>query len=134
MSRLGLIFSSLSTAMNRWSTRCEPKAPSPQPTALSMNTSDSGSPLASVNGLRKPVDSPNPEKGSSVENMSVSGRMTKPASMIIAWNTSVLETARKPPMKVLEATAISVMSTLTLWPVSNTISSSLAPAISPELT
>ena len=59
--------------------------------------------------------------------------MTKPASISTAWNTSVRETARKPPMNVSEVTVNSVIATPGVSPRSNTEPSSSAPAMRPEL-
>lgn len=56
----------------------------------------------------------------------------KLTSITMAWNTSVRETAMKPPVKVYDATAARVMSTLGLCSRPKTVSSSFAPPISPE--
>ena len=91
-------------------------------------------PSVSEKGFRKPSGCPAPLNGPVMEKISVSGRMTKLTSITIAWNTSVLETAMNPPMKVYEATAIKVINTPSLCPRPKIVSSSFAPAISPELT
>ena len=48
----------------------------------------------------KPGDPPTPVNGSAVAAMSVSGRTMKLPSITSDWNTSVRETAMKPPMNV----------------------------------
>ena len=95
------IWSSLSSAIRRANTRWEPRAPRPQPAVESRKTRPTALPFSSVNGFQKPVAvAPRPWKGSSTMNINNAGRMAKPASIIRDWNTSVRETARKPPMKV----------------------------------
>ena len=55
----------------------------------------------SVSGFQKPgVDAPSPSNGLSDTTTSHRGMMMKANSISEAWNTSVRETARKPPMKV----------------------------------
>ena len=134
MLRLLVIFSSLSIAMNRCSTRCDPSAPRPQPTVASRKTHVMGSFAASVSGFMKPGEPPTPVNGCAVAAMSVSGRMMKLTSITSDWNTSVRETAMKPPMNVYDTTAARVSSTLGLCSSPKIVSSSLAPAISPEFT
>ena len=120
--------------MNRWSTRWAPKVPSPHPIVENTNISVTVLPSASEKGFRKPVGCPAPLNGSVMEKITVSGKMTKLTSITIAWNTSVLETAMNPPMNVYEATAASVINTPSSCPRPKIVSSSFAPAISPEFT
>ena len=81
--RLWVTLSSLSIAMKRCSTRCDPNAPSPQPAVERTNTAVMVSFPAPVNGLRNPAGCPSPLNGEVVVKMSVSGRMMKHESITI---------------------------------------------------
>ena len=91
------------------------------------------SPSRSVSGFQKPgILAPRPAKGLSAVEISHSGMTTSATSIIVAWNTSVRETATKPPMNVYDATASRVARTPTVCGRSKAVFSSLAPAMRPE--
>lgn len=98
------------------------------------NTGVTSLPPGSVNGLKNPVGSPPTSRnGSSATTSSATGTMMRPTSISTAWNTSVRDTARKPPMNVYEVTAKSVIHMPGARSISNTEPIRTAPAIRPEL-
>ena len=92
-------------------------------------------PSLSVNGLKNPgVEPPRPESGLPAEPVSVNVMTRRLASIRSAWDTSVLDTAMNPPMRVYDATAMKVRTTPVFASIPNIVSNSFEPPTRPELT
>ena len=87
--------------MKRCRMRWEPNAPNPQPATERMNVIEIGAPPPPVRGSKnagvKPASAAALADPAAASATVISNR---PNSISSAWNTSVRDTARNPPMRV----------------------------------